>query len=97
MEGPGTFNLERLLAYFRIVTKHAYDEDDAASEELARELLSADVFMQISSMVALGLLTRTSGSDALDGVRFRCDIGNDMARKIAANLRVNLDNYLFYT
>ena len=78
MEGPGTFNLERLLAYFRIVTKHAYDEDDAASEELARELLSADVFMQISSMVALGLLTRTSGSDALDGVRFRCDIGNDM-------------------
>lgn len=97
MEGPGTFNLERLLAYFRIVTKQAYDEDDAASEELARELLSADVFMQISSMVALGLLTRTSGSDALDGVRFRCDIGNDMARKIAANLRVNLDNYLFYT
>ena len=97
MEGPGTFNLERLLAYFRIVTKHAYDEDDAASEELARELLSADVFMQISGMVALGLLTRTSGSDALDGVRFRCDIGNDMARKIAANLRVNLDNYLFYT
>ena len=96
MEGPGTFNLERLLAYFRIVTKQAYDEDDAASEELARELLSADVFMQISSMVALGLLTRTSGSDALDGVRFRCDVGNDMARKIAANLRVNLDNYLFY-
>lgn len=36
-------------------------------------------------------------SNALDGVRFRCDIGNDMARKIAANLRVNIDNYLFYT
>ena len=96
MEGPGTFNLERFWRFsHRHETRH--DEDDAASEELARELLSADVFMQISSMVALGLLTRTSGSDALDGVRFRCDIGNDMARKIAANLRVNLDNYLFYT
>ena len=62
LEGPGAFNLERLLAYFRIVTKQAYDEDDAGSEELARELLSADVFMQISSMVALGLLTRVSGA-----------------------------------
>ena len=96
MEGPGTFNLERLLAYFRIVTKQAYDRDDMGSEDLARELLSADVFMQISSMVALGLLTRVSGGDALDGVRYRCDIGNEMARKIAANLRVNLDNYLFF-
>jgi origin recognition complex subunit 5 len=96
LEGPGAFNLERLLAYFRIVTKQAYDEDDAGSEELARELLSADVFMQISSMVALGLLTRVSGADALDSVRYRCDIGDDLARKIAANLRVNLDNYLFF-
>jgi origin recognition complex subunit 5 len=97
LEGPGAFNLERLLAYFRIVTKQAYDEDDAGSSELARELLSADVFMQISSMVALGLLTKVSGADALDSVRYRCDIGDDLARKIAANLRVNLDNYLFYT
>ena len=97
LEGPGAFNLERLLAYFRIVTKQAYDEDDAGSDELARELLSADVFMQISSMVALGLLTRVSGADALDSVRYRCDIGDDLARKIAANLRVNLDNYLFFT
>jgi origin recognition complex subunit 5 len=48
-EGPGAFHLERLLAYFRIVTKQAYDEDDAGSEDLNRELLSADVFMQISS------------------------------------------------
>lgn len=97
LDGPGTFHLERLLAYFRVVTKQAYDEDDAGSDDLARELLSADVFMQISSMVSLGLLTRVSGGDALEGVRFRCDIGNDLARKIAANLRVNLDNYLFYT
>jgi len=52
--------------------------------------------MQISSMVALGLLTRVSGADALDSVRYRCDIGDDLARKIAANLRVNLDNYLFF-
>ena len=36
MEGPGTFNLERLLAYFRIVTKHAYDEDDAARAKNSR-------------------------------------------------------------
>jgi origin recognition complex subunit 5 len=49
-------------------------------------------------MVALGLLTRTSGGDALDGCRYRCDVGNDLARKIAADpaVRVNLDNYLFY-
>ena len=95
-EGPGAFHLERLLAYFRIVTKQAYDEDDAGSEDLNRELLSADVFMQISSMVALGLLTRVGGADALDVPRYRCDVGNDLARKIAANVRVNLDNYLFY-
>lgn len=77
--------------------RRRYFEDDAGGDDLARELLSADVFMQISSMVALGLLTRVSGGDALEGVRYRCDIGNDLARKIATNLRVNLDNYLFYT
>ena len=87
-----------MLAYFRVVTKQAYDEDGAGDGDLARELLSADVFMQISSMVALGLLTRTSGGYALDGCRYRCDVGNDLARKIAADpaVRVNLDNYLFY-
>jgi origin recognition complex subunit 5 len=69
----------------------------AGSDDLARELLSADVFMQISSMVALGLLTRVSGGDPLEGVRYRCDIGNELAQKIAANLRVELKNYLFYT
>jgi origin recognition complex subunit 5 len=47
-------------------------------------------------MVALGLLTRVGGADALDAPRYRCDVGNDLARKIAANVRVNLDNYLFY-
>lgn len=96
LEGPRAFSLERLLAYFRMVTKQSYDEAGAGSEDLARELLSADVFMQISSMVALGLLSRVGGADSLESARYRCDIGDDLAQKIAANLRVNLHNYLSY-
>ena len=96
LEGPRAFSLERLLAYFRMVTKQSYDEAGAGSEDLARELLSADVFMQISSAVALGLLSRVGGADPLESARYRCDIGDDLAQKIAANLRVNLNNYLSY-
>ena len=96
LEGPRAFSLERLLAYFRMVTKQSYDEAGAGSEDLARELLSADVFMQISSAVALGLLSRVGGADPLESARYRCDIGDDLAQKIAANLRVNLHNYLSY-
>ena len=88
--------MERLLAYFRMVTKQSYDEAGAGSEDLARELLSADVFMQISSMVSLGLLSRVGGADSLESARYRCDIGDDLAQKIAANLRVKLANYLSY-
>ena len=96
LEGPRAFSLERLLAYFRMVTKQSYDEAGAGSEDLARELLSADVFMQISSMVSLGLLSRVGGADSLESARYRCDIGDDLAQKIAANLRVKLANYLSY-
>jgi origin recognition complex subunit 5 len=79
-----------------MVTKQSYDEAGAGSEDLARELLSADVFMQISSMVSLGLLSRVGGADSLESARYRCDIGDDLAQKIAANLRVKLANYLSY-
>jgi origin recognition complex subunit 5 len=51
LEGPGSFNLERLLMIFRMLTKQAYERDGTDSAELENELLSADVFMQISSMV----------------------------------------------
>jgi origin recognition complex subunit 5 len=52
--------------------------------------------MQISSMVSLGLLSRVGGADSLESARYRCDIGDDLAQKIAANLRVKLANYLSY-
>ena len=89
--GPKSLSDAELLAIFLrtgLPGKSAVD--------LARELLSADVFMQISSMVSLGLLSRVGGADSLESARYRCDIGDDLAQKIAANLRVKLANYLSY-
>ena len=59
-------------------------------------MLSADVFMQISARWRWVCCRGWGAPDPLESARYRCDIGDDLAQKIAANLRVNLNNYLSY-
>ena len=95
VEGRRVFKLERLIACFHFITRQAYDEDGAEVADLEEELLSADVFMQISSMTQLGMLSINRGS-AMEGGLYQCNISRDLATKLAQNLGVNLNAYLKY-
>jgi origin recognition complex subunit 5 len=93
VEGRRVFKLERLIAWFHFITRSAYDEDGAEVADLEEELLSADVFMQISSMTQLGMLSINRGS-AMEGGLYQCNISRDLAQKLAQNLGVKLNTYL---
>lgn len=89
------FKLERLIAWFHFITRSACDEHGAEVADLEEELLSADVFMQISSMTQLGMLSINRGS-AMEGGLYQCNISRDLAERLAQNLGVHLDTYLKY-
>jgi origin recognition complex subunit 5 len=93
VEGRRAFKLERLIAWFHFITRSAYDDDGAEVADLEEELLSADVFMQISSMTQLGMLSINRGV-AMEGGLYQCNISRDLAQKLAQNLGVNLNTYL---
>ncbi len=95
VDGRRVFKLERLIACFHFITRQIYDEDGAEVADLEEELLSADVFMQISSMTQLGMLSINRGS-AMEGGLYQCNISRDLATKLAQNLGVNLNAYLKY-
>jgi len=95
VESRRVFKLERLIAWFHFITRSVCDEHGAEVADLEEELLSADVFMQISSMTQLGLLSINRGS-AMEGGLYQCNISRDLAEKLAQNLRVNLATYLRY-
>ena len=95
MDTRRVFKLERLIAWFHFITRSTCDEHGAEVADLEEELLSADVFMQISSMTQLGLLSINRGS-AMEGGLYQCNVSRDLAEKLAQNLGVNLPTYLRY-
>jgi origin recognition complex subunit 5 len=99
LRGTHPFPLERLLHIFYFVCEQHMPESDAPSEtedayrEWAAELQVSDVFVQISSLAALGFISRTT-ADILSGPTFRCNISDDLAYEIAKNVDVRLNDYL---
>lgn len=97
LRGPHAFPLERLLHIFYCI----YAQRDAEEEEgagggaaaLAREVQVAEVQMQLSTLVGLRLLG-TLGGDPLEGCSYRCNVGDDMARALADNVRLQLEDFL---
>ena len=53
----------------------------------------AEVLQQVSSLVALRLLEQSSG-DVLEGQLYRCNLGDEAAQRLAANVGLALTNYL---
>lgn len=72
------------------------DENEEAlqlKKGIWRQVQCAEVHMQLSTLVALRLLSRTS-SDILDGAMYKCNIADDVARAIATNVKMRLGDYL---
>lgn len=53
----------------------------------------AEVLQQVSSLVALRLLEQSSG-DVLEGQLYRCNLAEDAAYRLAANVGLSLAHYL---
>eukprot|EP00854_Cymbomonas_tetramitiformis_P003820 gene3820-4774_t len=91
--GPRSFRLERLLNIFRRIALDADSSDRGVSKH---DLLSADIFVQISSLVSLKLLDRI-GTNVLDGTcQYYCNIGEELCQRIAKNVKIPIENYLVY-
>ncbi|KAK9916502.1 hypothetical protein WJX75_003462 [Coccomyxa subellipsoidea] len=92
LRGPHTFPLERLMAtYWEL--RYAQGDTCPNSEE-HQDAQSADVFLQISSLVSLRFLSQAEGE--LDEPKYACNVSDELAEKIARNVRVSLNDYVFY-
>ncbi|KAA8520647.1 hypothetical protein F0562_014903 [Nyssa sinensis] len=101
LKGPGTFPLERLLAIFQCITsvaENSIDEDkgnDGLGVEGGDGGLMSDVLLQLSSLCNANFITK-GGSCPLEGsTRYRSTVCEDMALKVARNLKFPLSKYLY--
>lgn len=97
LRGPITFPQERLLSYFWNLLKAEAADREAAPwhERAAQQQQSAEVFMLLRSLVSLRLLSQVTG-DMLDDGKYQCNIKDELAQKLAQNLRIDLNPYLLY-
>ncbi|KAL3536807.1 hypothetical protein ACH5RR_000173 [Cinchona calisaya] len=102
MKGPGTFPLERLVAIFQCLTSVAeYSPDEEGQEnsggigESGNSGLMSGVLLQLSSLCNSNFITK-GGSCPLEGsTRYRSNIPEDMALKVARSLKFPLSKYLY--
>ncbi|EIE26725.1 hypothetical protein COCSUDRAFT_59242 [Coccomyxa subellipsoidea C-169] len=92
LRGPHSFPLERLMAtYWEL--RYAQGDTCPNAEE-HRDAQSADVFLQISSLVSLRFLSQAEGE--LDEPKYACNVSDELAERIAKNVRVSLKDFVFY-
>ncbi|XAR63046.1 hypothetical protein NMG60_11022846 [Bertholletia excelsa] len=101
MKGPGTFPLERLLAIFQCITSVADYTFDKEREANGLALgtgdggLMSNVLMQLSSLSNSNVISK-GGSCPLEGsTRYRSNVSEDMALKVARSLKFPLSKYLY--
>lgn len=93
-QGPGTFTRERLLAVFwALLQLEGGEEDDELQDDSLR--MAADVLQQVTSLVRLRLFAYVGGN-VLEGGTYRCEVSDEMARWVASNVDVALDQYVMY-
>ncbi|XP_043720521.1 origin of replication complex subunit 5 isoform X2 [Telopea speciosissima] len=102
MKGPGSFPLERLLAIFQCLISVAEgpleeEQQDAGqleSDDGERGLMS-DVLLQLSTLCNANFITK-GGTCPLEGsTRYRCNMAEEMALKVARSLKFPLSKYLY--
>ncbi|XP_078409344.1 origin recognition complex subunit 5 isoform X1 [Cetorhinus maximus] len=80
--GPKPFPLDRLLAIFYSIVDN-------------RVTPTANIFSQITSLVALQLLTHVGHDDQLDGPKYKCTASLDFIRAIARTVNFDMVRYLY--
>lgn len=101
LKGPGSFPLERLLAIFQCIT--AVSDEDFENQHSAEipqshqggmELMS-DALMQLSTLCNINLLYKGSSCPLEGAARYRCNIDQELALKIARSVNFPLSKYLY--
>ncbi|CAN8075438.1 unnamed protein product [Agarophyton chilense] len=91
-----SFVLERLLAIFTSIAPDSLlRERGMDASESVSAFVSTSLLVQISTLVALGLLSSEAGVDILSEPKYRCNITKDTAFRIADSLNIGLDQYLY--
>lgn len=96
LRGSHVFPLERMLNIYYYICEPKSGNGFIPKEEHVEwldKLQEVEVLMQVTSLCSLGLLTCVGG-DPLTGPSYRCDLSDDLAYKIARNLKVSLNDYI---
>lgn len=80
--GPKLFTMDRLLAIFYSIVE-------------GRVAPSADLFMQISSLVTLHLLSQVSSDDPLELPKYKCLVSLETIRSISRTVNFDILRYLY--
>ncbi|KAL5013759.1 hypothetical protein ScPMuIL_008029 [Solemya velum] len=82
MLGPKAFPLDRLMAIFYSIVE-------------GRVCLTANIFMQISSLVTLHLLASVSGNDQIDTPKYKCLVSLEFVKSISRTVNFDVLRYLY--
>lgn len=90
LRGSHPFPLERMLQIFYYVCEPPHEE---SVEIWSRKMQEVDVLMQVSTLCSMGLLTCLT-PDTLSQPTYKCNVSDEMAYAVAAELNITLNNYL---
>ena len=90
LRGSHPFPLERMLQIFYYVCEPPQEE---SVERWSRKMQEVDVLMQVTTLCSMGLLTCLT-PDTLSQPSYKCNVSDEMAYAVAAELNLTLNNYL---
>jgi len=80
--GPKVFPVDRLMAIFYAIIE-------------SRVIPSANIYVQISSLVSLHLLSQVKGEDRIATPKYKCLVTLDFIRSIARTVQFDVMSYLY--
>ncbi|XP_051178154.1 origin of replication complex subunit 5 [Lolium perenne] len=101
MKGPGTFPLERLLAIFQCITSVSEDMlDEVECEDTimggsGMNALMSDVLLQLSTLCNSNFLSKSRSCPLEGSGRYRSNIDEDLALKVARSVSFPLSKYMY--
>ncbi|XP_062209433.1 origin of replication complex subunit 5-like [Phragmites australis] len=101
MKGPGTFPLERLLAIFQCITSVSEDAlsdvecPDSTIDGGGMTYLMSDVLLQLSTLCNSNFLSKSRSCPLEGSARYRSNIDEDLALKVARSVSFPLSKYIY--